>query len=154
MTDKIRTGPTKEELLADFTSHDAQRIWSATWAVIKTRDADALSFLAARADAIEAATNGVELGGAFTSNRASLTFALRKLAFFASGAGCLCALYPENLGYDPERERDAGHVSIVDERRGSHSTTWTCACTVCGKRYEVQDGESHFTYWEWTPAPR
>lgn len=141
--------PTTECLFADFVSRDPQRVWSATWAVLRTRDADVLAFLAGRSGEIERATNGVELGGAFTSNRRSLELALEKLALAASGAACLCTLYPRHVRLDPRREQQAGHVTIVDEVTAPYAARFVCACVDCGARYEVQEGEDHATWWEW-----
>ncbi len=148
MTDAPRT---KDELLSDLTSGDAQRIWSAAWAVIRTRDADTLSFLADQSDEIEAATNGVDLGGMIRSNRESLAFALRKLSFVRARKGCLCELYPGNPGFDPERERRDGHVAILSKVEVPYASKFVCECTRCFRRWSVQEGEHHFAFWEWSP---
>ena len=130
-------------ILADLTSGDPTRIHAGMWAVVKLRDPVELDRLAAAAPEIERATAGVELGGIVYSNRSTLEFALRKLAYHRDRAGCLCRLYPEIPGYDPEKEAEAGNVRILETR---------CECVLCGTAFEVQDGEAHASWWEWSVA--
>ena len=131
-------------ILADLTSGDTRRIHAATWAVIKLRDPVELDRLAAAVPEIERATANMDLGGIIYSNRRSLEFALRKLAYHRDRVGCLCRLYPEILGYDPEKEAEAGNVRIRDTGR--------CECVVCGTVFEVEYGEAHASWWEWSEA--
>ena len=133
-------------MLADLTSRDPARVHSAMWAVIKLRDPEQLDALAAALPEIERATAGLELGGIVYSNDRSLAFALRKLRYHRDREGCLCALYPELLQFDPEQEAEAGNVRIVETGR----ETWLCECRVCAARFRVQYGEAHASWWEWT----
>ena len=124
---------------ADLTSRDPERVIRAMWAVVALRDAAELDALAAALPEIEQATAGLELGGMFYSNDDTLAFALRKLRHHRDREGCLCALYPGLLLFDPEREAEAGHVRPLDADR------W--ACTVCGARFHVEYGEMHWSWW-------
>ena len=63
------------DLLADFTSVDSQRIWSASHDVAKSWDRSFLLALAPHADAISVATRDIELGGALPPKPATLDFA-------------------------------------------------------------------------------
>ena len=130
-------------MLADLTSRDPARIHTAMWAVIALRDPVELDALAAALPEIEAATEGLDLGGIFYSNNATLKFALRKLRYHRDREGCLCALYPELLLFDPEREAAAGNV------RPAGDELWDC--TACGRRFHVEWGEMHASWWKWTP---
>lgn len=140
---------TKESLLRDFESKDRHRIWSATWEVIKTRNIDTLTFLAGKIDQIKDGTSKIELGGAIGKNRDSLNFAVQKLIFFKSGSGCLCELYPKNSHFSPEEEQRAGNVVVLNKKEVPYASEFKCQCTVCKKEYTVQEGEYHFTFWEW-----
>ena len=67
----------------------------------------------------------------------------------------LCRLYPERLFFNSEQEAAAGNVGIegttyVD---GKWVDFYTCACTLCGTRYRVDERESHYTWWGWKPLP-
>jgi len=143
---------TKESLLDDFRSRDEHRIESATLTIINTREAETLRFLAAMRDDIDAATHGLEFGEGFESTPKQLQLALEKLTFFASGAGCLCELYPrhQNFGsFDPEGERDKGHVSILKKDIPPvFDARYECACVHCDTRYTVQ-GPDYRGRWEW-----
>ena len=142
-----------DPLLDDLVSGDAGRIHSAVWAIIRARDPVVLDPLASALAEIRSATADVDLGGIVFPNRASLAFALRKLEHHRDRAGCLCALYPGLLLIDPEREAEAGHVRIlgVTKIQDRWIDSYSCECTACGARFEVKEGESHYTWWQWTP---
>ncbi len=140
-------------LFADITSGDAQKIWASSSAIVALRDAAALDALAAHVLEIRAKTDGIPLGGALMPNSERLKFALRKLDYWREKAGCLCRLYPERLMYDPKREAEAGNVRLLSTTSDAAAwpTTYTCACTLCGANYSVEEGEYHYTWWKWTP---
>jgi hypothetical protein len=135
-------------LLADITSRETGRVYAAMWALVKLRDEAELDALAAALPEIERATANLDLRGIVYSNNATLAFALRRLRYHRDRAGCLCALYPDFLLYDPETEAEAGNVSIVETGR----ETWRCECTNCGAVFKVQYGEAHASWWDWTPV--
>jgi uncharacterized membrane protein len=99
-------------LLEDITSGDATRVWSSSCGIIRLRDTAELDRLAANLPKVLRSTKDLELGGAFFPNAAHLEFALRKLEYYKSHAGCLCRLYPEYLMYNPQEEAKAGHVRV------------------------------------------
>lgn len=134
-------------ILADITSRDIGRVYAAMWALVRLRDEAQLDALAAALPEIEQATASLDLGGMFHSNNDTLAFALRRLRYHRDRAGCLCALYPDLLLHDPEKEAEAGNVRIVETGR----ETWRCECTHCGAVFSVQYGEAHTSWWDWTP---
>jgi hypothetical protein len=135
-------------ILAGITSRDTGKVYAAMWALVRLRDEAALDALAAMLPEIEHATAGLDLGGMFYSNNETLAFALRRLRYHRDRTGCLCALYPEFLLYDPEKEAEAGNVSAVETGRES----WRCECTRCEAIFTVQHGEAHASWWKWTPV--
>ncbi|HVK28051.1 MAG TPA: hypothetical protein VM575_06905 [Nocardioides sp.] len=150
-------GPGTEEaalgspLVADFLSGDRSRILSALWEVMRTRDPAVLTPLVTALPAIERATADVDLGGALVSNASNLERAFQRIELFGTGA-CLCTAYPAHQFHDPAKEEHAGHVRIVgtvpNERQWEPDRI--CECTACGKRYQVEQGEYHYTWWKWT----
>lgn len=141
-------------LLADLLSGEARRITSAAWAVIRTRDAHLLTPVASALPLVRARTQDVELGGALLANRAHLDHALERLELLERGT-CLCAAYPDHQLYDPETEAAAGHVrvegAVPNDRQGRPDHF--CACTACGRRFQVEQGEYHYPWWRWTALP-
>jgi hypothetical protein len=137
-------------LREEFLSGDSGRVYRATWEVIHSRDRAVLDPLARSLAVIRAATDGLEMGGALHSNRVSLDHALEKLARVRDG-GCWCADYPGLLLYDPEKEEAAGHVRIVSTSEPGWSMTFVCACTVCGREFDIQQGDYHYMWWKWVP---
>ena len=143
-------------LLADLTSGDPHRIWSASCTVAKLRDVEELDRLAQHLPLIWCKTRGVKLGGLFVPNSEHLRFALRKLRYHRAGRGCLCRLYPERLFFNPEDEAAAGNVRIEDTTYvdGKWVDFYTSVCTLCGARYRVEERESHYLWWGWKPLAR
>jgi hypothetical protein len=151
------SGPGAEEqalrspLVADFLSGDKDRILPALWAVFKTRDPEVLAPLARALPAIEKATADAELGGMLASNDSHLEHALARIELFGKGV-CLCAAYLSHQFYDPGKEEHRGHVRIVETIPDARQ--WVpdrvCECRDCGKRFQVEQGEYHYTWWKWT----
>jgi hypothetical protein len=140
-------------LLEDLTSGDAHRIWASSCAVAKTRDAQVLEMLAAHLAEIKRATKDAELGGMLFPNKEHLKFAIQKIEYFAAKKGCLCRLYPKYLMFNPNTEAAQGNVRIletldnIDRNRG-----YQCQCTLCDTRFNVEEGEYHYTWWQWKIA--
>lgn len=142
--------------LEDLLSRDTQRVWAASSEVAQTRDAQELTLLADHLEQIQAATDGLDLGGARYPNNERLKFALGKLEFWRSKRGCLCQLYPDYLFYNPEKEQTAGNVRILEQTDDAVNwkSNYHCECTICGHKYRVESGEYHYTWWQWkTDAP-
>ena len=138
-------------LFDDLTSRDSTRIWSASCAVRRLRDAAELAHLAAKVYEIVEATKGVKLGGVLRPISSHLDFAIKKLEFIRYESRCLCALYEMDDLYDPEQEQTDGHIRIVDT---IHSQRWVdhyvCECTSCAQRFKVEPREYHYPWWQWT----
>lgn len=143
-------------LLDDITSGDAQRIWSGAIAIARLRDPAQLDELSRQLPAIKGATEGVALGGAVFPNKGHLKFAIAKLEFWAANAGCLCALYPSYLFFNPEQEQEAGHVRILSSTidRDAWSIAYSCGCALCGTHFDVERGEYHYSWWRWSVRAR
>ena len=136
-------------LLEDITSRDTHRIWSSSCEIAVLRDETQLDFLAAHLAEIKEKTEGVELGGGFFPNAEHLRFAIRKLEFHKSKKGCLCLLYPHRLMYNPAKEEEAGNIRILETVEQDWAATYVCRCALCGTTFKVQQGEYHYTWWEW-----
>lgn len=132
----------------DLVSRDTQRIWAASWEVIHSRNTALLLDLAGRVAEIREAARGVELGGMLRPNRVAVDFALQKLAFYAAGDECPCALYLSFDLYDPEREASEGNVVLHPD--GRPVGTYRCTCTLCGRWFGVVREEYHYPWWQWT----
>jgi hypothetical protein len=139
-------------VLADLLSGDSDRIWSASHAIIQSRDAAFLGELSGHGEAIQQATDGIAMGGAFRSNRDALAFSIAKLRHVAAGSNCLCELYPDcnYNGIDPKSEAEAGYVEITKEVVIPYESEYDCRCTHCDATYFVKEGDYHLPYWNWT----
>jgi hypothetical protein len=138
-------------LLEDLTSGDAHRIWAGSCAVAKLRDRQELDLLSAHLPEIEKKTQNIDLGGALFPNREHLRFALRKLHYYRSKAGCLCRLYPGHLMFDPAKEEAAGNVRIVETiDADQYNPSYVCQCAFCDTLFQVEEGEYHYTWWKWS----
>lgn len=151
------TAPTREEralqvpLVRDFVSGDSDRVRSALWSVVRTRDPKVLMPLVAALPAIKRETADAELGGMLASNNAHLEHALARVELFRKGT-CLCAAYLSHQFYDPAKEEHLRHVRIVGTVPNPRQ--WEpdriCECRDCGQRFQVEQGEYHYTWWKWT----
>ncbi len=127
-------------VVADFLSEDPERIEKVRRAVDTTREPVIFEPLAAALPALET------LGYPKVED-----ISFDRIRIFAAGT-CLCADYLNRLTYDPERESARGHVRIVEVRQEqpTHRPQRICACTDCGRRFDVEEGEYHATWWQWT----
>ena len=143
--------PRPDELLADLLSRDPARVWASACAVIQSPDPAALSELAPHLPQIERRTVDLELGGAFFPNREHVQQAVRVLRAHRDGR-CHCSVYPAYLFYDPEKEAGAGRIRILSHTPPDWNMTYRCRCAGCGNEYDVEQGESHYSWWQWRPA--
>jgi hypothetical protein len=141
----------EDKLLVEITSGDPHKIWASSNAIVRLRDAETLDLLAEHLPEIKAKTAGIELGGALFPNSEHLKTALHKLDFWKKKKGCLCRLYPGYLLYDPQREEKSGNVRIIETHylEGGWVENYVAECTVCGTRFEIEERESHYTWWSW-----
>jgi uncharacterized membrane protein len=142
-------------LLEDITSGDATRVWSSSCEIIRLRDTSELDCLAANIPKVLRSTKDLELGGTFLPNAVHLKFALRKLEYYKSHAGCLCRLYREYQMYNPQEEAKDGHIRIdgITYIDGKWVDAYACTCTSCGTKFRVEERESHYTWWGWSVVP-
>lgn len=145
--------PDGDALVADLCSGERDRVLHAVWAIVATRDPAVLQPIVDALPRIRTATDDLDLGGAFVSNRLNLERSLAYVERFAAGE-CFCTAYDHGGFFQPEREAARGHVRIVEVRttplRGRE--TWprdVCECTACGRRFDVEHGESHYPWWQW-----
>ena len=141
---------TATTLLEDFLSGDRSRVLHATWETIGSRDSAVLDPLVAVLPRIRKATENLDLGGIFYSNNGHVEHALEKLEHYRAGR-CWCANYPGLLTYDPQKEQKSGHARIISTSEPGWSMTYECECTVCGQRFDVEQGDYHVTWWKWVP---
>jgi hypothetical protein len=142
-------------LVADLLSGDRERILTAVWTILRTRDPEVLTPLVKARPAIERATAGLDLGGAFIANASHLARALERVELVRRGV-CLCTAYPSSQVDDPEREEARGFVRVVETVPNERQ--WVpdriCVCTECGRRYQVEQGEYHYPWWRWSPLDK
>jgi len=112
-----------------------------------TRDAGLLDVLAALPE-IRRATEHLELGGMLFSNKSHVSQAIRVIEDHRVGK-CVCQPYQGYLFYDPSAEQKAGNVQMTRSDSPDWDMTSTCVCAICGRGYSVQQGEYHYTWWEW-----
>lgn len=143
--------PDPATLLLELTSRDPHRVWAAVHAVIRAPRAELLLLVPALPE-IRQATQGLDLGGALFPNTQHLEHALRVLEAARDGL-CPCQVYPAWLFYNPEKEAARGAVEILSSSEPDWHMTYTCRCLSCGRTYEVEQGEYHYTWWQWTPRP-
>lgn len=150
------------ELVDDLLSGDERRVLHAVWAIFATRDPAVLQPVARSLARIERATDDLDLGGALISNRRNLDHAFDRVRRFTEGK-CLCGVYPGHVRYEPAKEERHGHVRIVEEievlfQGRPDRPRRICECTACGRRFDVEEGEYHYTWWQWhaiaAPTPQ
>ncbi len=141
-------------ILDRFTSGDSHEIWAASCEIAKCSSLDILDSIANELEDIESATSGIELGGGFCPNSYHLEFALKKLAFVRKNSGCLCALYPEYMFFNPINEEKSCNATVTEVKRieGKWNDYYRCECNKCHTLYKVEEREGHFTTWSWTKA--
>ena len=137
------------DTLGDLLSHDPNRIWLASWEIIRTRDTTLLETLRTALPMIRQATADIELGGMIQPNRDALTHALGKVQNYRKWR-CWCDDYPKLLSYDPAREEERGHARVLSRDRSGWPVTYECECLVCGRQFSVEEGEYHALWWRWT----
>ncbi|WP_311257158.1 hypothetical protein [Microbacterium sp. WCS2018Hpa-9] len=137
-------------LLDDFLSHDRSRVMHAVWETIHSRDPETLDPLVAALPQLTREATRLDLGGVVYSNNANLEHALVKLAQYRDGK-CWCAVYPGLLTHDPRKEETHGRIRILSTSEPGWSMTYVGECTVCGQVFDIEQGDHHFTWWNWVP---
>lgn len=143
------TPPDAAGLLAELTSGEGSRVWSASGRIIQQASRETLLALAPHLPHIRRATAGLELGGMLLDNDLHLAQALRVIGA-AGDRRCSCEVYEGYLGYDPEQEQARGHTRTLRTTPPDWNMTFWCRCLRCAREYEVEQGASHTTWWKWT----
>lgn len=137
-------------LLEDFLSEDRSRVLHATWETITSRDPEVLDPLLAALPRIRRSIEEVDLGGMIYSNYNNVLHALDKLENYRKG-DCWCVNYPGLLTYDPEKQQTVGSIRILSTSEPGWSMTFVAECTVCGRVFDIQQGDHHVMWWKWVP---
>ncbi len=139
-------------ILDKFVSNNPEEIWAASCEVAKCNNLELLDALATDIEAIENTTKGIELAGGLCPNSYHLEFALKKLRFVRQRAGCLCALYPEYMFFNPidEEKNCSITISQIAQIQGKWIDYYRCKCNKCHASYKVEERDGHFTFWSWT----
>lgn len=145
--------PLQPSLLDDFLSKDSRRILHAVWEVFATRDPEVFAPLVKALPRIDRATDDIDFGGMLASNARHVDHALDRIRLFGKHQ-CLCGAYSDHMFYEPAKEEAYGHIRIVEEipvffNGRPDRPKRICECTDCGKRFEVEEGEYHYTWWKW-----
>jgi len=135
-------------VLSDLTSKIPERVLTSASRINHTRDGELLTTLASALPEIRRATAHLELGGMLFLNKNHVLQAIRVIENHEAGR-CFCQVYPGYLFYDPSAEEKAGHVQVTRRDVPDWNMTYECACTLCGRPYSVQQGESHYAWWDW-----
>ncbi len=137
-------------LLEDFLSGETDRVLHATWQVLGSRDPELVDPLVPHVARIRKATEKLDLGGLIRPNSANVEFALAKLEHRANRS-CWCEDYPGPEHRDPHKEEEAGNIRILSTSEPGWSMTYECKCTICGRIYDVEQGDYHVMWWRWRP---
>ncbi|SFI37531.1 MULTISPECIES: hypothetical protein [Microbacterium] len=137
-------------LLEDFLSRDTSRVLHATWEIIRSRDEAQLDALLPHIAQIRTATEGLDMGGMLRSNAGNVDHAIAKLESYRRRE-CWCASYPGMDQYEPAKEQDRGHIRIISASEPGWSMSYVCKCTVCGRVFNVEQGDHHVMWWRWVP---
>ncbi len=147
--------PDGPQALDDFLSGDPDRVYRAVREVMIGYDDEVLDFLAPHVGRIEAATKGIDLGGAIVPNRRYLAEAIRRLRAVAEGV-CFCTLLPDRTLTGPRGEERAGLIEVERETvlREEYATLYRCRCKRCGSRWQVREETGwHMPTYQWVPVP-
>ncbi|TGO05382.1 hypothetical protein [Serinibacter arcticus] len=144
--------PTAADILADLVSGDASRALSGSHAVIRAERAT-VEELAPHAVRIDRATDDLDYGGALHSNANHVVQAVRVLQAAAAGE-CECTTWHGWLFYEPTKLVAAGKAEILSTSEPGWSMTYECRCTACGATYSVEQGDYHYTWWQWSKPPK
>ncbi|MES2676657.1 MAG: hypothetical protein V4660_20640 [Pseudomonadota bacterium] len=138
-------------ILEKLKSKDVTQILSACSEVAKCRDLDELKMLSPHVNEIKKATKSISLGGALCPNSYHLDFAIKKLEHVKKDLGCLCALYPENMFYNPVTEQQMALIAIDEVVKIDNKWIdyYLCRCAACNSEFKVEERDGHYTWWSW-----
>lgn len=140
-----------QEIIDCMVSRDTHKVWLAACKIIELgQEPSAILPLVEHLPVIRSASQRLDMGGAFFPNQRYIDLAIRTIEFYAYGSGCPCALYV-GQSTDVEREQKKGYVNINETVyfESKWPDFFRVECKRCGKRFRVQERESHFTWWNW-----
>jgi hypothetical protein len=137
--------------LEDLTSKDLTRIRSACAVITDSRDRKWLKELSDSLRLIRENTQNLELGGALCPNSYHVDFVIKKLQFIRRSDECLCALYPDNMFFNPTQEQEKKRLQISDTIHidGKWVDYYLCECTQCQSKFKVEERYGHYMWWSW-----
>jgi len=137
--------------LDDLISQDLTRIRSACAVIMESRDRAFLKDLSESLKQIKKATKGLNLGGALCPNSYHVDFAIKKLEFVRKYDDCLCALYSENMFFNPTDEQEENRLKINEtvHIESKWVDYYLCECTQCQSTFKVEEREGHYMWWSW-----
>lgn len=138
-------------ILQDILSGDSHRIWSASCAICSlSQNHEKIIKLLPYKQQIIDATDGIELGGAFATNRRFLERALEIMDFHKDNNGCPCCLHSEDSS--PMDFVNDGYFTLeepADVIGESFPEYCIVRCNNCGKFYKAEPRMSHYIWWDW-----
>jgi len=139
----------KEEILEDFLSKDARRIWSASGKVLNSviTDREDIEALFPHLGEIRSATSGIDFGGAFLPNKRYLDKALMVIKASKSSE-CLCKYAFTDYGQSVESLENVGFI-LLSKKTENFVTMGEVECSRCHQRYIA---EEEFTGWHMTSS--
>jgi hypothetical protein len=137
--------------LEDLTSKDLTRIRSACAVITDSRDRKWLKELSDSLRLIRENTQNLELGGALCPNSYHVDFVIKKLQFIRRSDECLCALYTDNMFFNPTQEQEKKRLQISDTIHidGKWVDYYLCECTQCQSKFKVEERYGHYMWWSW-----
>jgi len=140
---------TTEQILADITSRDTHKVWSSACEIISlSQDPHKILPLIKHLEEIKEKTKALNMGGAFAPNQRFIDYAIRILEFHRDSSACTCNLYTGYDRSDPNKEAQAGHIEILNTT-SEGNYFYNVICKKCGQKFKVEEGEYHYTWWDW-----
>jgi hypothetical protein len=147
-----RPRPSAADTLGALVSRDVSRILAASHDV-NWGPRSLAAELAPHVRRIDRETDDLDYGGALHSNANHVVQAVRLITAAAEGE-CECTTWHGWLFYEPDKLVALGKVEILDTTEPGWSMTYRCRCTTCDAVYTVEQGDHHYTWWQWSRPPR
>lgn len=140
-----------QNLIADISSRDTQKVWSAACEIIVMgQDPSKIKPLIPFLSLIKEKTKGLDMGGAFAPNQRFIDFAIKTIEFHRDSQECPCQLY-EAHGLDPNKELEKGYIQInsIHKIEDIWVDFYLATCTRCQQPFKILEREGHYMWWEW-----
>jgi hypothetical protein len=143
---------TTKEIINKISSEDRFQIWESSCQIIAIgQDREAIKPLLGLTNEIDDLTKGIELGGAFASNKRFVKAAIKTLEFHRDSEKCTCNLYGIHECMNPNNEVKKGFLEINNIVRidGKWIDYYEASCTRCQQKFQIEEREGHYVAWEW-----